>query len=363
MPPTTREEKCQAARAVIDLLNQNPAVPVLHVGGLALDEWHQDWRRWGTDGSDDLHLLIRHEDLDRFMDRMEGGEYSLAGYRPPGTVARLNRQAETREILDHPVGPHAAYVHESFIGQSGDPDVWARFHTTTRHGTLMLLDLADWLNHSESAPVMEDLHPDTTVKRPPLWAMLLWQAAEVTSYAADCAITKDEVDNLHVIAAHMKRKEWDTARDTAEEYDGKYTRRVEYCVKTLNMKKAHLEYGVLYDLRYALEALAAYGHASGYQTNWADLMHRVQAGTGELPRRIWGYVDAKRGKYIPPRASRGVVGTADIGIREQIDNHGLDSYQDLETAGLVHTVISDAPPHGPWDRCKKEWVKDIFEVV
>jgi hypothetical protein len=363
MPPD-RQVKCQAAREVIDLLNQDPAVPVLHVGALVLDAWHQQWRRWGADASDDLHLLIRHDELGLFMDRMEQGGYSLVDRRPPaGTCMPLNRHAETPGILKRPVSPHAAYVHQSCIGQGGDPDLWVRFHTTTRHGALLLVDLQNWFSGYDqlaTVSVMEDLHPATEVKRPPLWAMLLWQAAQVTSYAADCAITQDEVDKLHVIAAHMSGQEWDTALTNAEEYDQKHRTRVGYCVNTLHMDGQHLQYGVLYELRHALDALAAYGQTAGYQTDWAAVMARVQAGTGQFQRKIWGYAAARGGKYIPPDASRGTVGTVDFGIQEQIEQYGGYGYEDFESNGLVHTVISNAPPHGPWVGSTQAQVDDIF---
>ena len=71
MSSSMRDVKCAAARGVIEALE---GFAVLYVESFVLDEWHARWRRWGTQFSDDLQVLIPHEQLEGFMDRMEAGE-------------------------------------------------------------------------------------------------------------------------------------------------------------------------------------------------------------------------------------------------------------------------------------------------
>ncbi len=372
MPPDMREVKCEAARGVIEALN---AVEVLHVGGLAFDQWH----RWGTRRADDLQLLIRDEQLRAFRDAMESAEYRLVEYNPSTGLVSDAPPDVVRRTLNRPTSPDVDYVHERYVGRIAEPELlWIRFHTTKRHGGLLLADLDNWFRgygQLASVPVMEGPHPATEVKRPPLWAMLLWQAAEVTCAAADCAITEEDVDKLRLIAAEMSEDDWNSAEAGARRYDDEYLARIgrapaadmvaEYAqacqvpVGRLIGPDADLEYGVLYELRYALEALEACHPHATIPGSIMDLARTT--GTGGRPRKIWGYPDPEwQDRYGLEGSGGGKLGRAQISIAEQIRRYAHLGGLGLFARRLVTTDIADAPPHGPWNQCTAQQLEDIF---
>jgi hypothetical protein len=385
MTQDMRELKCRAAREVIDALGGPEPVQVLHVGGLALDKL----RLWGTDFSDDLHLLVQDDRLGDFMDAMERGGYALAGYNHhAGHCVPLNRQAVENDIARMPASPEAAHVHKDYVGpppgsqrKMGQPDLWIRFHTTTRHGALLLSDLGGWFAEAQTVRVMEGTNYATDVERPPLWALLLWQAAEVTGAAGEWGVTRDDVDALYTIARQADC-DWDKVRANVKQYDHEYSRRMGLDVVKDLMKRykrlldiddsvlrqAEHEYGPRYELGHALKALKDYGGdyaASVDEETWTA----VEGVTTERPRKIWAYPDVVHGHSIPPSGSRGGrlgVAQPGFGIYEQIQEHGGTDFDYLIRRGLVKLLIPapgqsrDAPPHGPWHDCKKTDMDKIF---
>jgi hypothetical protein len=114
---------------------------------------------------------------------------------------------------------------------------------------------------------------------------------------------------------------------------------------------ADLDYGALYDLRYALEALQACYPGTVVPD---CVTEAVRQGTGVRPRKLWHYSVAPGG---------GELGTAaaQLGIGDQIGKHSALTWDDLKSQGLVSVGICGAPPQGYWHDLTKQEFGDIFK--
>jgi hypothetical protein len=361
-----RVVKCRAAAAVIDVL-QRRKVEALYISSLALDPWLP----WGTKNSDDLQVLIPHDQLDPFMAAMNRGGYVLAFPKGGKCVPANAGQAKTAKssILSMPASPEASYVHKSCIGRQ--PDLWITFHTTKRHGRLMLVDLTEWLQYKykRQAQVMKGTKFARTVYLPPLWAMLLWQAAEVTCAASECAITRYDVKKLSVITGHLAAGDWPLVLNKAQQYDAEYRRRLSCAAATQLMQRyqqvlgispgdlrtAEFQYGALHELSHALKAVTDYGGTVDPNV-WAFL----GSVTTQQPRNLWAYPGVVRADSVPDPGSAGGrlgIARADFGIHEQIEHYSGADFDYLLDHGLIERLLipagrgTTAPPHGPWASC------------
>jgi hypothetical protein len=358
-----RDVKCKAAADVVKALE---GLEVLCVGGLAVEAVDPQVQ-WGTQPSDELDLLIRRKDLDDFMAAMEQGGYRLAKYEPQsGKCVPVGSGQVTSTILRMPVSPEHSYAPSSCINQPGEPDLWINFHTTTRHGRLMLVDLAEWFAGKKKVQVMAGPNFNLTVYRPPRWAVLLWQAAEVTCKAAEQSIARHDVDRLRALAG-AQGGNWTGVLDKAKEYEKKYRERVRLPaaekrfkayqaslkIDDKDMDIAERQYGALYELSHALRAVKDTVDPGV----WAEL----QSITSDQPRKLWAYPDVVGSHPVPPpRSTGGKLGIArdDFGIHEQIQyctSHPNAKFDDLIGRLLIpaKTGRPTAPPHGPWARFTK----------
>jgi hypothetical protein len=194
---------------------------------------------------------------------------------------------------------------------------------------------------------------------PSTWALVLWQASIVTNTAADCAapgVVQRELDRLRQAVGDL-HGDWRMVRAGADQYDEEYLTRLDRFSAKITLYAgrlappvppsrlvtvggsvagADLDYGVLYDLRHALEALE--GQHPGTVPPGV-LAHVQNTGTGVRRRKIWD--------------STGRLGIAGFTILQQMTDPryaGL-SAADLFTHGLVHADIQSAPAHGYWSLC------------
>ena len=371
MPADMRQVKCAMARGVVDVLRR-AKVDVLYVGDVALDSWQP----WGMTLSDDLQLLIRHEQLDPFMQAMDQGGYVPAMYDPQaGRCRPLDPQQAKRALLKIPVTPEPFYVERRWASESGEPDLLIRFHTTRLHGRLLLADLTQWFDDSQQCQVMGGTQQATEVRRPPLWAMMLWQAGELMNHASDCAITKDEVDKLHLIAQQPDLN-WSQVRSKAEQYTAEYDNRMNSAAarelledyrESLGiglddlekLDKAERQYGALYELGHSLRALRDYGGeyaASVDQQVWSA----AEPVTAQRPRKLWGYPGGQ--EDVPGPCALGRLGLAEaaFGIHQQIEEHADADFDYLVYHGLATVLLQGCPPHGPWAHCTARRLREIL---
>jgi hypothetical protein len=376
MGSNIREVKCQAARGVIDTLKGAKDVEVLYLESFVLDRWLP----WGTQFSDDLQVLIQHGKIDRFMDAMEEGRYLPALYdQQAGGCRTLTREEATKAVLEIPVSPEPFYVHRDWMSETGQPDLLVRFHTTTRHARLMLAHLDDWFRERDRkrdrSTVMGGTAYETEVDRPPLWAMMLWQAGEIVNHASDCVITKEEVDKLHLVAAHQIDDDWDKVLAKAERYGHEYDERIKCpaaskllehygeCLRidAAKAQRAETKYGALYDLSHAIKALIDYG-----QPYSIAVPRRVWEYFGrfmeERPRKLWWYPGGQEDVPLPEARGRLGIAKPDFGIHAQIEEHPGADFDYLLRHQLVESepLISNAPPHGPWFYSKEAEVEAIL---
>jgi hypothetical protein len=368
-----REVKCAAARGVVEALQ---GFDVLYVESFVLDRWLP----WATRLSDDLQVLIRDAQIDEFMDRMEARGYQPALYdQQAGGCRTLSRPEATERVLKMPVSPEPFYVHPDWVSETGEPDLLVRFHTTRRHGRLLLADLDEWFAERDGerdwSMVMGCTDHETVVHRPPLWAMMLWQTGEMMNHASDCAIPREEVDKLWVVAAQQIRADWVLVLARAEQYGADYDRRIgsEAADQLLNayggdlgitdkqLRRAERQYGALYELAHAIKALTDYG--GRYR---ASVPHDVQE-DGDLdrvrqerPRKLWGYPGGQEDVPEPEVLGRLGLALEAFGIHSQVEEHTGADFDYLLRHGLVELLISNAPPHGPWARSTPGLVDRIF---
>jgi hypothetical protein len=380
-----RSVKCEAAAEVIGVL-QRAGVDVLYLEGFALDEW----RPWGTQLSDDLQVFIPHGQIDAFMAAMRGEGYLPALYdQQAGGCRDLDPEQAKRAVLKMPVSPEPFYVHPDWIREGGEPDLLVRFHTTKRHGRLLLADLQEWFRQPNECEVMGGTEHAVRVNRPPRWAMLLWQAGEVMNHASDCAITRGEVDKLHVVAAQQPDPDrhpdweplnWGQVLDKAREYSTDYNRRITCPAATelledyrgnlgigdpALLQRAEGEYGALYELNHALKALI--DDPERYRDAVPDdAWRRVQEAVEELaldrPRKLWGYPGGQENVPGPGVLGRLGLASEEFGIHQQIEEHAGADFGYLLRHRLVRPLISNAPPHGPWACCSGRRLNMIFDA-
>ena len=360
-----RDVKCEAAHEVIKALE---TVDVLYLDSFVLDQW----RPWGTQFSDDLQVLVEDEQIDKLMAAMQAGGY-VPFDRRGGRCRPLTREQAKRAVLKLPASPEPFYVHSSLAKETCEPDLLVRFHTTKRHGRLMLADLQGWFAAKGRSTVMVDTDYATKVDRPPLWGMMLWQAGEMMNHASDCAITKEEVDKLHAVAQHLAPGDWPSVLDSARQYSKEYDDRIK-CraaselledyrrglgVNKADLQKAEREYGALYELSHAIRALVDYG-GPYRDVVPADVREDLAQFTEERPRKLWGYAGGR--EDVPPPGARGMLGIAkpEFGIHAQIEKHPGADFDYLLRHGLVTRVIPNAPPHGPWAQCTARRMRSIL---
>lgn len=367
-----RTIKYPAAREVIDLL-ANEGIDVRHLDGLALDSW----RPAGFHSYFNcLDLLLRESDYPRFHDVMQQHCYRMMLDRPGLHYAE----------------PVAPYIHPPAPGDPASPsspgpayarqvqyppELWVRFHTTWRHGVLLLADLAEWFDDPETDSVMDN---SKDIKRPPLWAMILWHAGQVTGAAAECSITRENGLGLYAMIKQPGPGglDWRDLLDRAIAYDSQYRTRValppvdgwitNYATidGELNgeVYEAERSYGALYDLRHALEAVTAFD--SEAVPAWV-LDEVSGTGTGTARRKLFSYTGVDKGDQVAPPGSVGCLGLAraDFTIVEQIRVFERDpntTWAEL-TQGAhprVQEIRTEAPPHGPWHDCTEADLAAIF---
>jgi len=339
--------------------------PALHVGSMALARPPAQY------SFDDLHVLIHEDSLAGFRLAMEGGQrFRLVEWNPGTTGASFAGPALITDSLDHhplPLTPYLGYSD----AQSAPCTLWVQFYTNWRHGPLLLVDLEDWFGLAEVIQVpglQGDIH------RPPLWALLLWQASQVTNCAADRAapqVIEYELDKLRRIAGPLSANDWDTASARAREYDAEYRMRLERSRPRIqayaaphgpghearliaspphapNVADADLDYGVLHDLRHALEALEAYYP----HTVPPRVIAALGQDTGARPRKLWHYPAAL--------GSTGELGIAHFGIRAQVQQYAALTWQQLIAQNLVSVGIQGAPAQGYWRGLTPAQLRHIF---
>jgi hypothetical protein len=351
--------KYPAAREVIEVLKRAD-LRVLHVGSPAWDPW----RPAGVYYFDDLDLLIRDADLAAFRTAIESAGYRLILDDPEAMEASEAPGDLVDEMLLRPTGPYVCYSREV----KWPSDLWISFRTTRRHGRLILVDLEDWFAAGEGDTVT--VMKDTQIERAPIWGLLLWQASDVTSKAADCCITKDHVDKLRLIAA-QPQVDWDRVLSTAQKYDAEYLARA---ARVADMSRALARHcrvdpallvepnasfgaGILYETRYAFEAVEDFYPGTIPQS----VLQGVRTGTGQRSRKIWGYADLDYSvRYGMPQAPAGVAGEAPFTIRQQIEQYGDLSGADFFTQNIVTPAISNLPPFGKWTFCEPDTLDRLF---
>lgn len=365
----TREVKCKEAAQVMKALK---GLDVLCVGGLAVEAVDPKVQ-WGTHEADELDLLIHHTDVDAFMTAMEDGGYVLAEYDggkwktiPKGQVASAIRRM--------PVSPEYNYAPKSCTGKPEEPHLWIAFHTTTRHGRLMLADLAEWFEGKEKY----DGDFGLTVYRPPQWAVLLWQAAEVVCKAAEQSIARFDIDRMRALAG-AQSDTWDDVLDKAAAYEVRYrqlldlpaakkrfdTYRERLGLSDTDMEEAERRYDARYELSHALRAVK--------DAVPSEIWEKLAPVISDRPRKVWGYPGVKGSRPVySPESSGGELGIAreDFGIEEQLkycEANPNATYCDLVKSKLVATLIPSAskpdgptaPPHGPWQKFTPDDMKDM----
>jgi len=365
-----RSVKCEAAAEVIGVL-QRAEVAVLYLEGFALDAQLQ----LGTHFSDELQLLIQHGQLDDFMGAMGAGGYVPALYDPQaGRCRPLDPQQARRAVLKIPVSPEPFYVGQRWASESGEPDLLIRFHTTKRHGRLLLADLGDWFVKPQPVTVMADTAQATQVDRPPLWAMMLWQVGEVMNHASDCAIAKDELEKLYLVAQQQQQSDWGEVLRRARQYSADYDSRINSAaarelledyrdslgISEQDLDQAERQYGALYELAHGLKALWDYEgsyRAAVDEGVWAA----VRQITEDRPRKLWGYPGGQ--EDVPGPCTLGRLGVADgaFGIKQQIEEHSGADFDYLVYHRLARVLLRGCPPHGPWANCTARRLNMIFD--
>jgi hypothetical protein len=339
---------------------------VLYVESFVLDEWHAEWRHWGTQPSDDLQVLIRDAQIDEFMRTMAAAEYLPAMFDPgTGQCKPMAPGLAKQAVLRLPVSPEPFYVHPSWLSPTGEPVLLVRFHTTRRHGRLLLADLEEWFGQKEECAVMGDTAYATEVYRPPLWAMMLWQAGEIMNHASDFFINHDEVEKLGVVAVHQtdwaqvvakasrycheydERINRPTARRLLADYKQRIGSTLGVSISEDDLQRSEREYGALYELSHAIRALIDYGRP--YRAAVPDgLWERLEPFTEHRPRKLWWYEGGQ--EDVPPQTTLGRLGIAvpAFGIHAQVTSHPSDNFGALLRQGLIELAISNAPPDQPW---------------
>jgi hypothetical protein len=359
----TREEKCKEAVRVLEALGD---LEVLCVGSLAVEAVDPSMK-WGTQHVDELDLLIHHKDLEKFMDAMDSGGYGLAEY-DDGKWKNIGKGQVTSAVSKMPVSPEYNYAPKSCIGKPEEPHLWIACHTTTRHGRLMLVDLAEWFDGKKKYQGDFDL----TVYRPPRWAVLLWQAAEVTCDASEQSIARHDIDRLRALAGAQGSK-WADVLKKAKEYEAEYRERLSRSVvekrfeayqmrlklDDKDMDIAERQYDARYELSHALKPVKD----AVPPDVWAEL----EPITSCRPRKLWAYPGVKGNRPVfPPDLAEGRLGIAKhgFGIKEQLSNPDA-TFDELVNSGDIEELIPSersgpkALAPGPWDKFTPDDMKSI----
>jgi hypothetical protein len=359
-------------QTVVSRLQGLSPYPALHVSSLALNLAPAQF--------DDLHVLV-HEDcvippphtFYQAMDHPPGGLH-LMTWLPSAQATLLAPAGLPPRPL--PLTPNLGY--SDWVG--APCAVWIQFYTNWRHGALLLVDLAEWFDPANREEIeVSVLGPGVKIWRPRPWALLLWQASLVTNCAADVAdpaVIRAELDKLSTIANMMSPTDWTTATARAQAYDEQYlsrldgfhtagtvitdyatarglpdaTRLVASPPTSANVAGADLDYGVLYDLRYALEALEAY-HPG---TVDPAMLAAVQGGTGVRPRQLWNYPTTAGNVGEVAFASAG------FGIWDQVNLLPPQTWRDLQTSGRITVQLSGLPPEGYWSGLTQSQFATVF---
>jgi len=350
------------ARKVIGVL-KSAGVRALHVGSPVFDPW----RPPGVYFFGDLDLLIQESDLAAFRNAMEGAGYRFVMDNPHEMASTIAPDDVVERMLTTTAGPGADYADPAHL-----PAVWfwTSFQTTWRHGTLTLADLGHWFDPGESDVIT--VMGDTEIERPPIWGLLLWQAAVVNTKAAGHIYMK-EVDRLHMIASRPQ-VDWDQALSVAQRYETEFQIRNArlWALVDAELRKQGLEpqpqtpldvelgLGVLYDMRYAFEALEDFYPGTVPQS----FLQGVRTGSGLLRRKIIGYRDSRWvARYGLEGANTGMGGFASFSIREQIEKYPDLRGTDFFDQGIVTPVITDLPPHGLPVKMTEKMIQQIFAPV
>jgi len=340
--PMTFQQIADLANNVVAALGRHGVLP-LHVGSLAFLPWRPPG---GLYAFDDLQLLVKDTDLPAVHTAMSQ-HYRLVTWdraarrpvpAPPGAIGQAS-----------PRSPAWAY------SDLAPPDpLWIQFHTTWRHGPLLLVNLDHWFDPGmrDPIPVVPPLGP---ADRPLPWALLLWQASMVTICASDCALSlPGELDKLRALATDVLANPGATNQVAARApaYDQEYLCRLNRFSDPIldyangqginpalliappgAVGAADLDYGVLYDLRHAMDALA---HRYGVGLP-AAVIAAIGTGTGVRPRKIWD--------------DTGRLGTAGFSVHHQLTTYPGLSASALLNAGHAHTAAAGLPLRGYWSLC------------
>jgi hypothetical protein len=253
--------------------------------------------------------------------------------------------------------------------------VWVQFYTAWRHGPLLLVDLTDWLPPRREPEVVHASIVGRDIKAPPVWALLLWEASFITVEAAsryDHETLRSELAKLYEVALQIGGTSggWDDLLARALGYDSEYLTRLErirsrieayadaHCVSRDRLiaatprtqdtiAAADLDYGVLHDLRYALEALGAY--YPGVVPS--SVLAALQQGTGARPRKVWHYDE--EGGHLG-------LAAPEFRICDQIERYEDLTWGQLQSFGLVSVEIRRVPPWGYWQGLSPGEFADIF---
>jgi hypothetical protein len=290
-----------------------------------------------------------------------------------GRCRPLEPQQAKDAVLKIPVSPEPFYVGQRWASETGEPDLLIRFHTTKRHGRLMLADLGEWFGEREQSMVMAGSDQQVSVDRPRPWAMMLWQVGEVMNHASDCAVTKEEMEKLYLVA-QQQQSDWGEVLRRARQYSADYDSRINSAaargllecyresldISEEELEKAERQYGALYELAHGLRGL--WDYEDSYRAAVDEgVSAAVREITEERPRKLWGYPGGQ--EDVPGPCTLGRLGVADgaFGIKQQIEEHSGADFDYLVYHRLVRVLLRGCPPHGPWANCTARRLNMIFD--
>jgi len=359
------EVKWPATREVVNLL-RDEGIRALHIGNPALDDMRSEEIRY----YDDLDLLIQESDLGAFMQTMEAGGYRRILDDPhKGDASEPTTEQATR-ISMGPTRPDMSYAREL----KWPADLWVSWRSTWRHNILMLVDLGDWFERTETLTTAGGAE----IERPPSWAMVACYAATLTGRAQVLDVDRSLVDDVH-LATGLPGLDWAVLVERLQAYEQEQVQRLPRVLDvmraawerdgiptTMTSSNTPREFfgkrGALYEVRHGLEAVEAYYPGSVPDT----VLTALRAGSGQYDRRVGVcrdltysaryYLEAPGGHWQTKE------GIAPFGIREQIEQYGHMTPEEMFAGGVVEDLGTnpEAPPFGMWYGFTEAQLADLF---